>query len=469
MQAAKRPFERVSLSRQFLLVSALVLFAGMVGVGTWLGRQIEQNAIHRAALMASVYVESILGAQMDDWVTHGALTGHDRATLDRIFIDGPLSRKVVRFKLWDTAGKIIYSSDPALVGLGFPVGGRLLDAFRGTLQAHVSKLEGPDHRSERQQWEHLLEVYVPFRRTGLGEVIAVAEFYHSMTNIDHEIDDAKQRSWLLVAFCALAIQAVLHGFVRRANNTIVEQQRDLREQLRGLQGALEENERMRQGLRDAGAQTTALNEELLHRIAADLHDGPAQELAFALMRFEDLMQDCDIRRRDEDRSPRDLESIRRALRSSLDELRGIAAGLGIPGIAELTLADTIRRAVRDVERKSAASVEASIDAALGDAPMAVKITAYRLLQESLANALRHSPGRAPHVLASLDNAELLLEITDQGGGFDLAAAENNGRLGVAFMRERVRLLGGDFQITPSASGTLVRARLPLSPRESLHD
>ncbi len=97
----QRPFERVSFSRQFLLASAVILTVGMVAIGGWLGRQIEQSAVNRAALIASVYVESILAAQLHDWSKTGIVSGQTHTVLDRIFIDGPLARKVVRFKLWD--------------------------------------------------------------------------------------------------------------------------------------------------------------------------------------------------------------------------------------------------------------------------------------------------------------------------------------------------------------------------------
>lgn len=465
----KRPFEHISFTEQFLLVSAIVLAAGASAVGTWLGRQIEQTAVNRAALISSIYVESILAAQLHGWTTHGTMDDESHAMLDRIFVEGPLARKVVRFKLWDRDGTVIYSSDHKQVGTTFALSERLTDAFRGNVHALVSSLDGPDHQVERQRWKHLLEVYVPVRRNSAGEPIAVAEFYHSMTNLDNEIDVAQQKSWGLIALGALGLYAVLYGLVRRANNTIVLQKQDLGEQLGQLEATLAENEGMRQNLCDAGARTTALNEQLLHRIAADLHDGPAQDLAFALLRFEDLAQECDIRRRDVGASPRDLELIQSALRSALEELRSIAAGLGVPGIADLSLADTLRRAVYDVERKMAGQVAASIDDALIDAPIAVKITAYRVLQESLTNAFRYAPDHSPRIRARKDDEAVLLEISDQGGGFEPANASASGRLGIAFMRERVRLLGGTFKIDSSPSGTTVIARLPLFQEGIIHE
>lgn len=469
MQTAMRPFQHVNFSQQFMLVIAAVLVVGMVIIGAWMGREIENNSVNRAAAIAAVYVESILAAQLHSRPTIDVLDSETRAVLDRLFVEGPLRRKVVRFKLWDRDGKIIYSSDHAQIGHRFAVEGRLAAAFGDVLQARISNLDDADNQSERGHWPRLLEVYVPVRTTAQGEIIAVAEFYHSTENLDRDIHTAQRRSWMLVAVATIAIYLLLLGLVRRANNTILDQRRDLRRQLHQLGTALEENERMRQRLREAGASTTTLNEQFLHRVAADLHDGPAQEMAFALMRFDELAEACRGCALPQGDAVQHLGTIHGALRSSLRDVRNIASGLAMPGIAELSLAETARRAVRDFERMSGQTVHAEVDEALDKAPLAIKITMYRLLQESLTNSWRHAPGSAPQVRVQQTDGRVLVEITDHGAGFDPRAADLSGRLGLVFMRERVRLLGGIFEVhSAPGSGTRVRARLPLSTEEMIH-
>lgn len=463
--AVGRSFERVSLSRQFVLGAALVLAAGMVIVGSWLAQEIEGSSVNRAAAVAAVYVESILASQLRAEPGLGLDSSEVHGLLDRVFIEGPLKRKVVRFKLWDAAGVIRYSSDHSQLGSRYPVSGLLAAAFAGSVQARISDLEEADNPAERERWQRLLEVYVPVRVD--GEVAAVAEFYHSTDNLGRDIRSAQQRSWILVAVATAAICLLLLGLVRRANDTIRDQRNDLRRQLQQLQATLDDNERMRSRLRDAGARTTALNEEFLHRVAADLHDGPAQTLAFALMRFDEIAAP----RGGEANTGvvRELDSIRGALRSSLVDLRNIAAGLGLPGIGELSLADTARRAVRDFERQAGATVQAEIDVGLAEAPLAIKIAVYRLLQESLANSARHAPGGTPRVRVAQQADGLRVEVADCGAGFDPEAAAESGRLGLAFMRERVRLLGGILEVASApGQGAVIRAHLPLSGEVTIH-
>ncbi|MDP2809999.1 MAG: sensor histidine kinase, partial [Rhodocyclaceae bacterium] len=213
-------------------------------------------------------------------------------------------------------------------------------------------------------------------------------------------------------------------------------------------------------LKDASAHLTAMNEQALRRTAADLHDGPAQELAFALLRFDDLKQACGGC--GQGNAPHELGLIHGALRDSLDELRAIAGGLGVPGIDRLTLADTVQRAIRDGERKSVTGISSAIDDDLGDAPLAVKITVYRLVQEALSNARHHAPDAPPRVSARRDGDAVIIEVTDNGPGFDPLASAGD-RLGLAFMRERVRLVGGVFEVDSAPGrGTVIRARISLT-------
>lgn len=469
MQTAMRPFQRLSFSQQFMLTITVVLVIGMTIIGAWVGRQIENSVVNRTVAIAAVYVESIVAAQLHDWPSVGVVGSKTHAVLDRLFVEGPLHRKVVRFKLWGADGNILYSSDHVQMGRRFAIEGRLAAAFAGTVQARISDLDDADNQFERERWPRLLEVYVPVRTGAQGEIIAVAEFYHSTENLDRDIRTSQQRSWLLVAIATVAIYLLLLGLVRRANDMILDQQRDLRRQLYELGAALDENERMRQQLREAGASTTTLNEQLLHRVAADLHDGPAQAMAFALMRFDELAETCRRCALPQVDAAQHLRIIHGALDTSLRDVRNIASGLAIPGIAELSLADTARRAVRDFERMSGQTVQAEVDAALDKAPLAIKITVYRLLQESLANSRRHAPGGAPQVRVQQTDGQVLVAITDHGAGFDPQAAALSGRLGLTFMRERVRLLGGIFEVhsTPGR-GTRIRARLPLSTEEMIH-
>lgn len=451
--APARAFARVSLARQFLAVGAVVVLAGVVALDGWVGGQIERSVVNRTARIAAVYFESIVAGRVDELITDGQLGEQARRTLDGLFVDSPLARKVVRFKLWTPDGRIHYSSGHGQDGMQFPLHDHHAMALSGQIVATMSKLDGPDNAPERARWSRLLEVYVPLRARGSDEVRAVAEFYHSTENIDAEIQRAQRESRLAITLGALALYAVLYGIVHRASRTIRGQQVDLKRQLGHLQQLLEDNRRMHRQLREAGAQTTLLGELSLRRVAADLHDGPAQDLAFALLRLDDAAPGQDQRLR---------ESLQRAMTS----LREIAGGLGVPGLEGLSLADALRRTVRDAGRESGVAIQADIDDGLGAAPAALKYTVYRVVQEALSNSLRHAAGHPPRVRALRRDGRLVVEVADDGPGFDPRQPPDEGHLGLAFLRERVRLLGGVLELRSApGQGTLLRVLIPLEPPE----
>jgi two-component system, NarL family, sensor histidine kinase DevS len=90
----------------------------------------------------------------------------------------------------------------------------------------------------------------------------------------------------------------------------------------------------------------------------------------------------------------------------------------------------------------------------------LETTVYRLVQEALTNVAKHAHAEHVRVAVGIAGARLEIEIADDGKGFDAQAATRG--FGLAGMRERVELSGGQLTVTPGPAGTRVRAELPLS-------
>ena len=135
-----------------------------------------------------------------------------------------------------------------------------------------------------------------------------------------------------------------------------------------------QNAQLDDKVRRAAARTTALNERFLRRIAADLHDGPGQDLALALMRFDTITgagTACPAsgdRRRDAE----GFRAIHTALQAALTDLRTISLGLQLPEIEQLRSCEISQRAVRDFERKTGATVVLTMVNAPADIPLPEK-------------------------------------------------------------------------------------------------
>jgi signal transduction histidine kinase len=374
-----------------------------------------------------------------------------------------MGQQIVTFKVWDPTGKVVYSTDET-VGQTFPVSEGLALAILGQVSSEISQLEAEENVAQRAIRPELLETYSPVRLSGTNQVIAVAEFYQTVDALNREIAAAQRRSWLVVGGATLVIYLLLAGFVRRASDTIEGQQATLNDQISRLTELLAQNRELHERVRRAAGSVATLNERFLRRIGSELHDGPAQDLGLVLLKLDAL-----ISRWEQDRAGSglagELTGIQSALQNAQKEIRAISTGLSLPQLAELSLPETVIRAVRAHERRTGSRVSLDVDPLPEQAALPVKITIYRVIQESLNNAYRHAGGANQQIRAFMDRDVLVLEVSDEGPGFvPQPSATFNGHLGLAGMRERVESLGGAFSVeSEPGKGTQVTVHLALSP------
>lgn len=458
-------FARLSLSRQFLVASFPILIIGMVVVGWWVGNKIESGVLTRVGGMASHYVESFVSPHLQSLAHGDTLDETNRAALNALLTETPLGQKIVAFKIWDRNGRVLYSRDAALIGRTFPIGEGLRSALNGIVHSEISDLSDMENVMESGKWPRLIETYSPIHAEKLGTVIAAAEFYQTPDELFREIRMAQAHSWLIVAASMLAMYLLIFGVVRRGSLTIDAQRRQLSDKVAEQSKLIAQNTQLHGRVRSAAVRTTALNERFLRRISADLHDGPAQDLALALMRFETIgntHETCPACGGGKGYTSETCQAVYTALQSALAELRAISLGLQLPEIEPLHSTEVAERAVRDFVRKTGANVELKADGGAAELPLPVKITLYRLIQESLANGYRHGGGSQQRVHVARQDDQLSVAVHDNGIGFDAARVNSLKGAGLEGMRERVEILGGTFQVqTGPGQGTAVCALLPL--------
>ena len=122
-------------------------------------------------------------------------------------------------------------------------------------------------------------------------------------------------------------------------------------------------------------------------------------------------------------------------------------------------------------RAAGLPVELSLDGERRPLDAGIELSAYRIVQEALTNALKHASGARARVRVAYEPRAIEIEVTDQGGSGDrdLGEADSGGR-GLIGMRERVALYGGEFEAGPTPIGFRVLARLPVEPGPAVaHD
>jgi signal transduction histidine kinase len=185
------------------------------------------------------------------------------------------------------------------------------------------------------------------------------------------------------------------------------------------------------------------------RVARDLHDGVAQELAYISSQAHWFL------REPTDHQP--LAKIMDAVQRALDESRGAIAALNRPIDEPLELA--IEHAALDVADRVGARLQVDLDETIDVTPD-WRDALLRITREAVANAVRH--GHARTVSVELRNGdEVSLRITDDGQGFDVSGPRSGQSFGLTGMRERTESLGGRFSIASvPGQGTTVEVVIP---------
>jgi signal transduction histidine kinase len=195
-------------------------------------------------------------------------------------------------------------------------------------------------------------------------------------------------------------------------------------------------------------------------VASELHDDVLQRIALVRAEVESLAAP------DRPRSATGREENLRGINAELVDLaiavRRIAARLHPSLVDQLGLVPALRALVEEIERGSEVQVHlVSAGADQGLAPESAR-AAYRIVQESLRNTVRHAASRTARVSLHFTADSLTLRVEDDGRGFDPSVIRQGG-LGLASLRERALIAGGRAEIhSRVGQGTTVEARLPLA-------
>jgi signal transduction histidine kinase len=215
------------------------------------------------------------------------------------------------------------------------------------------------------------------------------------------------------------------------------------------------------------AKLLNLQDEERRHLARDLHDSAGQYLAGIQMNLSALLR------------PNSglVEEARVRVSDSMDmarlctsEIRTISYLLHPPLLDETGLRSAISWYVEGFAKRSGIRVDLRIPEDFGRLPSETETALFRIVQQSLANIHRHSGSSVAIIQIEIDDHAVSVEIRDEGRGFPpevLAGFHSGSRLlgvGMAGMRERIRDMGGRFEVRSSEKGASIHIRLRLSPK-----
>jgi two-component system, NarL family, sensor kinase len=203
-----------------------------------------------------------------------------------------------------------------------------------------------------------------------------------------------------------------------------------------------------------------VQEEERRNLARELHDGATQNLVALTWNMAHILEAIDI-------APATramMEECARLIDESTNELRTISYLLHPPLLEELGLSRTLRGYVEGFSTRSGIAVTLTTHGELEKLGFDVELAVFRIVQESLSNVHRHSHSSTANIRLVRQGSFLNLEIADQGRG--IPPGRDNTGVGIAGIRERVRLLKGTMNIITNSSGTVIKIELPLHEGEA---
>jgi len=263
------------------------------------------------------------------------------------------------------------------------------------------------------------------------------------------------------------VLALLRGADRVASGDLqqpvrVESNDELQRLARAFNNMMADLEVREQRLRALMQKMSQIQDEERRLVGLDLHDGLTQLVISANMHLNTLSamttHDLDAAARQE------MEASRRLIKRAIEEARRVIVMLRPTVVEDFGIAEGLQRYAAEVCETEGWKLETHITLNSVALNHLAETAIFRIAQEALANASKHSRTKAIKIDLECDGDELMLSVEDWGKGFNVGRLTNEmDNLGLISMRERARILGGVCRITSEVGqGTKVEVRIPLA-------
>jgi two-component system, NarL family, sensor kinase len=421
-----------------VIAGTLAVVIGVAVAGAFASRRVaEREAVTDAAHTTDMIARQVVQPA----ITNGLVSGNPAAlsAIGRVVRQQVLSPSLVRVKLWTATGRIVYSDEPRLIGKKFPLGSdERASLARPVVHAEVSDLQRPENRYERGRGK-LLEVYRPvWTPSGQPLLFETYSPYSLVTQRTSQL----WRGFAGITISSLLILVVLLLPVLWRLLKRITRAQSQREVL--LQRAVDASEEERQ------------------RIAGTLHDGPVQELAatsFVVAGAAEKAADSG-----QPELAEMLTAAAGAVRASIQGLRSLLVDIYPPSLTSAGLVPALTDLTEVLAARNIAThLSLAEDAAARLGPAQQQLV-FRIARECLRNAARHAGARNVEVRLFRDGHSNVVEIYDDGTGFDPALALDNpedGHFGLRILTDLAVNAGADLLLA-TAPGAGCRWRLEVA-------
>jgi signal transduction histidine kinase len=432
--ATRTPFVSGAVA-QFALAGLAVLALFLVGSLVVLRDLGRSEALRDARELATLTGQGIVEPGLRPGLADGdpaALAAVDRVVQERVLGD-----QIVRVKIWALDGRIVYSDEPRLIGVRYPLDDEKLDVLEtGGTRAEISDLTGPENRFERGQGE-LYEVYLPIRAPD-GTPLVYETYQRG-----EAVVSTGRRIWIpfavLLLVCLVLLWLVQVPLAWR------------------LARRLERTQRERELLL---VRTVEASADERRRISADLHDGVVQDLAGISYSLSAAADRADPALSPELRST--LHDAAVGTRDSMRRIRSLLVEIHPPNLRSAGLEAAVSDLLAPLAgRGIATELEVPHDLDLSED---VDLVFYRAAGEAIRNVERHASASRVSVRVAKQDGCARLEIVDDGVGFSPDERDRRraaGHVGLSILEELAERMDGTLDVRSSpGAGTVFVLEVP---------
>lgn len=211
---------KLSLLAKFTIISFLITAAIAIALGWGIQQQMEQNALSQAAENTADHVSTILNQKLYQADFKGTLDPARYEQIDSLIRQNVLNKHVVRVKIWNHEGLLIYSDEKEQIGQRFPDDEELQKALAGEIVSVVSP-EKEENIDERKSFGRVFEVIVPLLPVDSNQVAGAYEIYQDMDVLEPGIAKMRNFVWISIGLGFLVLYGSLFAFVRNASGELI--------------------------------------------------------------------------------------------------------------------------------------------------------------------------------------------------------------------------------------------------------
>ena len=219
-------FAGMSLLARFTLISFLVTLLIALGLAWRLESVLERDALSGVAQNTADQATNILNENLTAADLKTAFHGKRYDEIDALIHRTLLSSNIVRIKIWNRDGLLVYSDDKNIMGKSFPVGTDLKEAFDGEIASEISNLHQEENVAERGKYTRLFEIYVPLQPADSDEVLGAYEVYYDLFQLQPRLTGIRYKVWGGVGIAFLILYSSLFLIVRNASKELVQRNRE---------------------------------------------------------------------------------------------------------------------------------------------------------------------------------------------------------------------------------------------------